>query len=218
MRRVFLAVTTAVTIMSATPLCAATTIVPQDNSSPGPTLAFTDGSATATFGASYSVDNTTFIDTFYFSLAEAATLTAGFLMTSAGGSVIPYKGDLDISFVSLMSGDSTLITFEKSASPPSTDKNERFDIPAGSLNQLFAPGSYALKLSGFADNVSGSTAQGGAGPGSYSGSITFAAAPSVRSAVPETSTWGMLLLGFGGLGFAMRRRKPSDRGQRLRVA
>jgi hypothetical protein len=164
------------------------------------------------------VDNTTFVDTFFFSLAEAATLTAGFLMTSAGGSTVPYKGDLDISFVDLMSGTSTLITFDKSASPPSTDKNELFTLPKGALNQLFGPGSYSLRLSGFADNVSGSTSQGGAGPGSYSGSLTFAASPDTRSAVPEASTWAMLLIGFTGLGFTMRRRKPSDRGNRLRVA
>jgi len=30
------------------------------------------------------------------------------------------------------------------------------------------------------------------------------------SAVPEPSTWTMLLLGFGALGFAMRRRKQTD--------
>ena len=36
--------------------------------------------------------------------------------------------------------------------------------------------------------------------------------------IPEPSTWAMLLFGFGGIGFAMRRRKSAERGQRVRVA
>lgn len=40
--------------------------------------------------------------------------------------------------------------------------------------------------------------------GSYSGTATFTAAP-----IPEPATWGMMIAGFGALGFAMRRqRKP----------
>jgi hypothetical protein len=35
--------------------------------------------------------------------------------------------------------------------------------------------------------------------------------------VPEPSTWAMLLVGFGGIGVAMRRRKSSEITQRLRV-
>jgi hypothetical protein len=36
-----------------------------------------------------------------------------------------------------------------------------------------------------------------------SGYVTATATP----AVPEPATWGMLLIGFGGVGFALRRRK-----------
>jgi len=39
------------------------------------------------------------------------------------------------------------------------------------------------------------------GAGSLGGSIT------IRSAVPEPATWAMMLLGFGAVGFAMRRRR-----------
>ena len=38
--------------------------------------------------------------------------------------------------------------------------------------------------------------------GTYSGNFNFAVAP-----VPEPATWAMMLLGFGGIGFAMRRRR-----------
>jgi hypothetical protein len=40
------------------------------------------------------------------------------------------------------------------------------------------------------------------GNGSYAGTLEFAAA-----AVPEPATWGMMVLGFGAVGFAMRRRQ-----------
>jgi hypothetical protein len=202
----------------AAPAYAATTIVPQDNTSPGPTLTFTDGSATATFGASYTVDNTQFTDAFFFSLGQAATLSSGSFVTTAGGSAAPYKGDLDLSFVHLMSGATTLITFEKTTSPSGTDKNEQFNVPSASSTQLFAPGSYSINVSGFADNVSRSSAGGGAGPGTYSGSLVFAAAPDAVGAVPEPSTWAMMLFGFGAVGFAMRRRKDTLATKRLRVS
>ena len=50
-------------------------------------------------------------------------------------------------------------------------------------------GSYNLSFSG--NSPTG---------GTESGNLTF------RMAVPEPSTWGMMLLGFAGIGFAMRRR------------
>jgi hypothetical protein len=37
-------------------------------------------------------------------------------------------------------------------------------------------------------------------------------------AVPEPASWAMLLVGFGGVGFAMRRRNSADQGRRVRVA
>ena len=39
--------------------------------------------------------------------------------------------------------------------------------------------------------------------GALSGVVSFASTP----AVPEPGTWAMMLLGFGGIGFAMRRRR-----------
>jgi len=40
----------------------------------------------------------------------------------------------------------------------------------------------------------------------------------VASAVPEPATWAMLLFGFGGIGFALRRRKSAAQRQRMRIA
>ncbi|MGB7407398.1 MAG: FxDxF family PEP-CTERM protein [Pontixanthobacter sp.] len=48
-----------------------------------------------------------------------------------------------------------------------------------------------------------------AGNGSFAGTIAFD--PEVAAAVPEPSTWALLLLGFAGVGFSMRRRKQAPR-------
>lgn len=48
------------------------------------------------------------------------------------------------------------------------------------------------------------------GLGSYGGNATFV--PSV-AAVPEPGTWAMMLLGFGAIGFSMRRRRPAFQTQ-----
>lgn len=44
---------------------------------------------------------------------------------------------------------------------------------------------------------------GSAGPnGSYNGTLSF-----VAGAIPEPSTWALMILGFGAIGFGMRRKK-----------
>lgn len=50
------------------------------------------------------------------------------------------------------------------------------------------------------------------GNGSFGGSISFAP----TAAVPEPTTWALLLLGFAAVGFSMRRSKPSVRETRVR--
>ena len=42
------------------------------------------------------------------------------------------------------------------------------------------------------------------GDGAYSGTLTFAS----QSAVPEPATWALMLIGFGAVGFSVRRRRP----------
>jgi hypothetical protein len=77
------------------------------------------------------------------------------------------------------------------------------------------PGSYVASVSGivaysslFCD-FSGchQLLNGGSGPGS----LNFTAFESITVSVPEPATWAMMLLGFAGLGFALRhsRRKAS---------
>jgi len=69
--------------------------------------------------------------------------------------------------------------------PDNTNVNEDYDLSALFLN----PGTYTLHITG----TRGSNSQ-------YTGGIAVAA-------IPEPATWGMMLLGFGAVGFAMRRRR-----------
>ena len=74
-----------------------------------------------------------------------------------------------------------------------TDQNEVYHIDTGFLGA----GSYQLKYVGY-------------GSGSFGGSVSFAA-------VPEPATWGMMLLGFAGIGMAMRRSRRRN-GALMQIA
>jgi PEP-CTERM motif len=70
---------------------------------------------------------------------------------------------------------------------------------------LSAPGNYFFEVSGNFVNPSNISAL-------VNGSI------SVSSAVPEPSTWAMMILGFAGVGFLAYRRKNKHSGMAFRVA
>jgi len=85
-----------------------------------------------------------------------------------------------------------------------TDQN---NVPCGTpniggcLNQKFS----ASNISITAGVLNTLTITGlGRGIGGYSGTLTF-----LPTAVPEPATWAMMLLGFGAVGFAMRRRRTA---------
>jgi hypothetical protein len=59
------------------------------------------------------------------------------------------------------------------------------------VNQPVVAGAQTLSIKGFAQAL-----------GSYTGTVTFASAP-------EPATWGMMILGLGAVGYAMRRRRVS---------
>ena len=48
--------------------------------------------------------------------------------------------------------------------------------------------------------------------------IRLDAVPLVTSAVPEPATWGMMLIGFGAVGHAMRKRPAAARGGKLALS
>lgn len=67
------------------------------------------------------------------------------------------------------------------------------------LNQKFSASD--IVITGGVENTLTITGLG-RGLGTYSGTLTF-----LPSAVPEPGTWAMMLLGFGAVGFALRRRR-----------
>ena len=75
----------------------------------------------------------------------------------------------------------------------------------GSVQSFIAPTRATMLYIGFAD------AGGYYGtPGSYGdnlGALTVNVNLPAAAAVPETATWGMMILGMGAVGFAMRRRQ-----------
>lgn len=80
----------------------------------------------------------------------------------------------------------------------------------GTAFTMSAPGTFengtlsAISLIAGANNtltVNGTNT----GNSAFSGTLTFAA----QSAVPEPGTWAMMLLGFGAVGFSMRRKRPA---------
>lgn len=77
-------------------------------------------------------------------------------------------------------------------------------------NVALNPGQYTLTLNGTV-SMDGSQQP----PGVAGGSIAIRP---VVSALPEPATWAMMLIGFGAVGYAVRRRRtPAGRGQ-LRTA
>lgn len=92
-----------------------------------------------------------------------------------------------------------------------------FGILAG-LHFLYLPTDYisGSALNGTATYSNQTLASLGLIAGSYvyslnnSDTVTVNVGP-VAAAVPEPATWGMMLLGFGAMGFRMRRKKVSTR-------
>ncbi|MBB5712175.1 FxDxF family PEP-CTERM protein [Sphingomonas xinjiangensis] len=72
-------------------------------------------------------------------------------------------------------------------------------IIAGALNSIRVVGSFMPSTP--------------AGAGNYTGNLTFSA-----SAVPEASTWAMMMLGMGAVGFGMRRRRKASSSARVTFA
>ena len=141
--------------------------------------------ASGTFGNSFNPTPTTpitlglFTDNFVINLTDGS-LTNGSLITVSLGSGNNIDFACQACSVRL---DSTLFTLMSSGA-----------LDVFTLNPtLLGAGNHTLTVTG--NITSGPSA-------SYSGTINFAA-------VPEPATWAMMLLGFGGIGMAMRRRRQA---------
>ena len=71
-----------------------------------------------------------------------------------------------------------------------TDLSETYRL----LSQALGAGTYTLTVQGTRGAI-----------GSYGGNVAFQA-----GSVPEPGTWAMMLLGFGAIGWQLRRRRTSQ--------
>jgi hypothetical protein len=132
----------------------------------------------------------------------------GVVSASIGRTAIPAGTFTDTYFFIVDADGLGSGSISTSLSGPSTDIN----FTSVTINGLVVPRSPngAVEFAG----ISGVPVLNGAenrlvvvgtsaGEGSYGGNLTF----TPNSAVPEPATWAMMLMGFGAIGFGMRRRR-----------
>jgi hypothetical protein len=88
--------------------------------------------------------------------------------------------------------------------------NNQGDLFSGTFVLTFAPTTTDFTLNGFVDRYASITALN-----NTSGEGHPVGTPTPFSTAPEPATWAMMLLGFGGIGYSMRR---SRRGRRRVLA
>jgi hypothetical protein len=142
-----------------------------------------NGSFTLGFAGS-NVTQPTFSESFTFTTSVAGFLNA-IISTTGGGS--GSVNDVDFTRV-FVTGTGLGAGVDLAAFDGSNDTNEF----RGFNNVFLGVGSYTFTTTGTAVGQNGA----------YGGSLAFNAA-----AVPETATWGMMILGFGMIGAAARSRK-----------
>ncbi|MFJ5444921.1 FxDxF family PEP-CTERM protein [Methylobacillus methanolivorans] len=155
-------------------------------------LPVTDG--TVHFGNDFSAEGS-FTDVFQFTLTDftdvSGTASSTYLTL---GNVSVFQG-VDLTSVVLASSDAVHTYLTQSFAGGSVT-TETYTFSLAGLSA----GTYNLTISGVAGLTSNELAQA-----SYGGNITFTAA------VPEPSTYGMLALGLGLVGFAARGRKNASK-------
>ena len=112
-----------------------------------------------------------------------ATTTAN----AAGG-----PNDTDFSSITFLGPLPGAVSINVPATAFSTDMNEFRQLS----NTLINAGTFRIRLQGTP----------GSSNGAFGGDVAF-------TAVPEPATWLMMLLGFGVIGFSMRRKQPVRRVQ-----
>jgi hypothetical protein len=148
----------------------------------------------------------TFEDQYTFTLDQAATITiVGITNTYAGGIgggrfIANFIGTIfndGLDGIAGTSDDIAVVGPTLATSPCGGITNCQSLAGSG----ILAAGSYYLDLTGTGESVLAN----------YGGSIT-----TIAEAVPEPATWGMMLLGFAGIGLvAMRKRRQGAPSLRL---
>jgi len=172
------------------PAAHAATILP-DNASGVPGAFFNvsgdieSGPVSATFGRS-GIEAGTFTDSFVFRIDQDG-FGSGALTTILAG-MADSMTDLDFGEITFSNGTETFAVAVSDWGFQEIGGLSNIPIMFGALNTLTV--NYTSR-----------------GQGSYGGNLAFA--PAV-SAIPEPATWAMMIIGFGAVGVAMRRRRKDN--------
>jgi len=150
---------------------------------------YSDSGADSPFDEMVSFQNS--LDGYYgFTLTSTATL----IPDGNGGMMIDPATDVDfcptcVFVTGMTAGGMDIGSLFLTATAGSTDALENYNL----LGQFLSAGTYTLHIQGTRGDA-----------GSFGGNVSFAAAP---APVPEPATWAMMLLGFGAIGWQVRRRR-----------
>jgi hypothetical protein len=181
---------------------------------PNPVLPTFIGPISATIGHT-GIAAGDFTDQFVFRIGpQAPDPLAGTNIGSGSGSVITSVALAD--FLGALDTDITSVVFNNGVSDFMATLVLRDATGAVCTTRDTAPGggtcgaseSWALNnVPIFSGNLDTLTVSGlSRGQGSYGGNLTF----TPRGAVPEPATWAMMILGFAGIGWQLRRKRSSS--------
>src|SRR4051812_36372399 len=139
-----------------------------------------------TFGYSNSSTDSPFSETVSW-MNDLSGLYSISLTTSAVTANGPTDVDISAAFVT---GTGIVGQLNLNPNLTNTDLDETYRL----LGQALGAGTYTLTVQGTRGAI-----------GSYGGNVAFEAA-----ALPEPGTWGLMLLGFGAMGWQLRRRRTSQ--------
>jgi hypothetical protein len=116
---------------------------------------------------------------------------AGLYSISLTTSAVTANGPTDVDFTAaFLTGTGIIGQLNLNPDLANTDLSETYRL----LGQALGAGTYTLTVQGTRGAI-----------GSYGGNVAFEAA-----AVPEPATWALMLLGFGAIGWQLRRRRTSQ--------